>query len=66
LIGPQKTLRWSVPEGARDENGNLIHDDYLLADAHITEVDKLQWYQPSETLIIQGKDQLQEMDSNYG
>jgi hypothetical protein len=43
LPGPGKLLRWGVPEGARAASGELIHDDYLLADALITEIDQLEW-----------------------
>ena len=65
LVGPQKTLRWSVPEGTRNSNGELIHDDILIADALISEVDGLEWIVSTETRIVQGKDPLKEMDTNY-
>ena len=65
LIGPQKTLRWSVPEGTRDANGELIHDDIVVADALITEVDNLPWMISTETKIVQGIDPLKRMDTNY-
>jgi hypothetical protein len=65
LIGPQKTLRWSVPEGTRNSNGELIHDDIIVADALISEVDNLEWIVSTETRIVQGKDPLEEMDSNF-
>ncbi len=65
MIGPQKTLRWSVPEGTRNSNGELIHDDIIVADALISEVDDLEWMVSTETKIVQGKDPLEEMDSNF-
>jgi hypothetical protein len=43
MPGPGKLLRWGVPEGQRAASGDLIHDDYLLADALITEIDQLEW-----------------------
>ncbi len=32
LTGPRKTMRWGVPDGSRDENGGLLHDDFVLAE----------------------------------
>ncbi|HBG73843.1 MAG: hypothetical protein A2X27_03450 [Chloroflexi bacterium GWD2_49_16] len=52
LPGPGKTLRWGVPEGTRDPEGALIHDDYVLADALVTLLDDLDWSLSSPTLII--------------
>lgn len=52
LPGPGKTLRWGVPEGTRDPEGSLIHDDYVLADALVTQLDTLDWSLHSPTLII--------------
>jgi hypothetical protein len=43
LIGPTKTMRWGVPEGARGPTGELIHDDYLLADALVAILDRMAW-----------------------
>ena len=43
LPGPLRTMRWGVPEGTRDEDGNLIHDDIVLADALLAEADALPW-----------------------
>lgn len=65
LIGPNKTMRWSVPDGTRDNNGRLIHDDFILADALIAELDKLEWYIQSETQIIEQPDVLEEMNSAF-
>jgi hypothetical protein len=65
LVGPLKTLRWSVPEGQRNSSGELIHDDIIVADALISEVDGLEWIVSTETKIVQGKDPLQEMDGNF-
>jgi hypothetical protein len=61
LTGPQKLMRWGVPEGRRDEDGAFIHDDLVMADALLTEVDGLDWSLRSKTLIIEPKDPLQEM-----
>jgi hypothetical protein len=61
LPGPQKLMRWGVPEGTRDDDGSLIHDDILLADALLAETDALPWISHSPTLIIRPKDPLDEM-----
>jgi hypothetical protein len=61
LVGPQKLMRWGVPEGTRDENGELIHDDLLMADALLAEADQLEWRLHSPTRIVRPKDPLEEM-----
>ncbi len=65
LVGPQKLMRWGVPEGTRDEDGGLIHDDIVMADALLAQVDALDWSLPGKTSIIQPKDPLEEM-SHFG
>ena len=65
LIGPAKTMRWGVKDGTRNLAGQLIHDDHITADAETAELDKLEWYVPSETAIIEQEDVLQEMNSAY-
>jgi hypothetical protein len=54
-------MRWGVPEGSRDENGERIHDDIPLADSLVVELDRLQWTFHTETLIIPARDPLDEM-----
>lgn len=61
LIGPAKTMRWSVPDGTRDADGLLIHDDHVVTDAMTAILDKLQWMVTSPTLIVRTKDVLEEM-----
>ncbi len=61
LPGPQKTMRWGVPDGTRDENGELIHDDIILADSLVAELDALDWTFHSETLIVRAVDPLEDM-----
>jgi len=66
LPGAGKTLRWGVPEGARNAAGELIHDDYLLADALVAELDRLQWYTPTETAVIEAPDPLEQFQRLAG
>ena len=58
LPGPMKILRWGVPEGRRSPEGELIHDDMLLADALVAELDKLKWYARTEIFVSEGFDPL--------
>jgi hypothetical protein len=58
LPGPGKNLRWGVPEGARGPDGQLIHDDFLLADSLVGILDSLEWYSPNDLVIIPGFDPL--------
>jgi hypothetical protein len=72
LTGPQKTMRWGVPDGTRGADGTLIHDDIIMADALITEVDALPgaWQVHSPALMVHAKDPLPEMsrfrDESWG
>lgn len=61
LPGPAKTLRWGVPDGTRGPDGELVHDDFVVADSLVAKLDELEWQVHSETLVIQGRDPLEEM-----
>jgi hypothetical protein len=65
LIGPAKTMRWGVKDGTRNSAGQLIHDDHITADAMTAELDKLEWYVPAETTIIEQADVLEEMSNAF-
>ena len=74
LPGPSKTLRWGVPDGTRNPDGLLIHDDFVLADSLVTQLDLLDWYSHSPTLIVDlnlmdprrlDTDLLRHIDRNY-
>jgi hypothetical protein len=62
MPGPGKLLRWGVPEGTRaspgsstgSASGDLIHDDYLLADALIAVLDQLEWAAATDPFISEG------------
>jgi hypothetical protein len=62
LPGPGKILRWGVPEGARGPDGQLIHDDFLLADSLVGILDTLQWVISTAPVIIPGVDPLERID----
>lgn len=65
LPGPGKTLRWGVPEGARGVDGELIHDDTLLADALVAELDRLDWSINTDAQTVEGTDPLLSMERNF-
>lgn len=66
LIGPAKTMRWSVPDGTRDPaTGLLIHDDIIITDSLTAVLDKLSWQVGSATLMTEAPDPLEKMDGNY-
>jgi len=64
LPGPLKTLRWGVPDGTRGPDGELIHDDYLLADALVAKLDVLEWSISLPAVFTTPRDPLLDMD-NY-
>jgi len=65
LIGPNKTMRWGVPDGTRDSNGLLIHDDTITADALTAELDKLRWHARTSAEIVEAQDPLIEMSRSF-
>lgn len=66
LIGPQKTMRWGVKDGTRSAaTGELIHDDFILADALVAELDRLDWFVHADTAIIEMEDVLESMNNAY-
>ena len=42
LTGPEHRMRWGVKDGTR-VSGELVHDDYVLADSLVTQLDDLDW-----------------------
>ncbi len=65
LPGPRKIMRWGVPDGRRDENGLLIHDDIPVTDSLTAILDKLDWSISTAPLTVPRKDPLDEMDTSY-
>ena len=66
LPGPAKTLRWGVKDGTRDPNsGELIHDDYVLADALTAMLDKLDWSIEEPSTILHRQTLQSEIDGEY-
>ncbi len=66
LIGPQKTMRWGVKDGTRNKaTGELIFDDFILADALTAMFDKFEWVVGSPTLMTDAVDVIEEMGANF-
>jgi hypothetical protein len=63
LTGPNRTMRWGVPDGTRDELGDLIHDDELISSSLCAILDEQEWAVSDVPLIVQKSDPLVEMDS---
>jgi hypothetical protein len=52
LPGPAKTMRWGVKDGTRGPDGQLVHDDFILADSLTAKLDELEWYFHFEPFMI--------------
>jgi hypothetical protein len=45
--GPERRMKWGVPDGLRDaETGDLLHDDLLLSAALVARLDEQEWSAP--------------------
>jgi hypothetical protein len=62
LPGPSKSLRWGVPDGARGPDGQLIHDDILLADSLVSALDSLEWVVQNDLVVVEGFDPLSQVE----
>lgn len=62
--GPERKMRWGVPDGTRDtSSGKLVHDDWLISAALCAVLDKQEWRIESAPLIIQAIDPLEDMET---
>jgi len=61
LPGPSKTIRWGVPDGARDPaTGELVHDDLLISSALLALLEG-ETFGSAESAVLQPYDPLSEM-----
>ncbi len=66
LPGPQKRVKWGVPDGMHDPaTGELVHDDILISAAMCAVLDKQEWRVSYPTFIIQAPDPLDELDKGF-
>ena len=62
MQGPDKKIKWSVPETARDLNtGELIHDDIVLSAALLSLLDQQSWSVSSPAAVLKAADPLDDM-----
>ncbi len=55
LEGPQKRVRWGVPDGTRDAaTGQLVHDDLLISAAMCAVLDEEDWSISAPTFYYPG------------
>ena len=64
-VGPERFIRWRVPEGTRDPQGELVHDDLVLSAAMVAVLDEQAWHVGYEPLVIQAVDPLLVIDGGY-
>ena len=66
LPGPQKRVKWGVPDGTRNPaTGELVHDDQLISSALVAVLDKQDWSYSFAPYVIQAADPLAEMDRGF-
>lgn len=64
--GPEKRMRWSVPDGTRDPaSGEEVHDDLLLSAALSAVLDTQPWGAVGPALVVEGRDPLEDLDSGF-
>ncbi len=60
--GPDKKIKWAVPEGARDmASGELIHDDLVLSAALLAVLDDQNWSVTGPAAVVKAADPLDDM-----
>jgi hypothetical protein len=65
IPGPERKLRWGVPDGTRDISGELVHDDYVISAALASVLDQQNWITSGEPAIIHAVDPLQELSRGF-
>ena len=64
--GPEKRVRWGVPDGRRDtHSGQLVHDDRLISAAMCAVLDSQEWSHPGGGFVVEAQDPLDEMDRGF-
>ena len=59
LPGPQKRVKWGVPDGTRNPaTGALVHDDQLISAALVSVLDNQDWAFSAPTFVINAPDPL--------
>ena len=62
LSGPDKKIRWAVPDGARDPaTGETLHDDLVIAAALLSTLDQQTWSISGPAVVVPARDPLDDM-----
>ena len=61
IFSPARSIHWGVPDGTRDENGDLVHDDLLISAALASVLDGQVWG-TAQSELISPVDPLAEME----
>jgi hypothetical protein len=62
LPGPDKKIKWSVPDGTRDPaTGDLIHDDLIISAALLSVLDQQSWSVTGPAAVVKARDPLDDM-----
>ena len=56
--GEGQALRWGVPEGVKDSQGQPLHDDLLMAAALCVALDGIEWRGPGGAGVVRAEDPL--------
>ena len=63
LPGPSRTIRWGVPDGARQPiSGEVLHDDLLFSASLSTQLDEQDWKVAGQPALVRRPDPLKELD----
>jgi hypothetical protein len=64
--GPDRRIRWGVPDGTRDfGTGELVHDDLVLSAALCAVLDEQEWKAAGAALVVARADPMAEMDRGF-
>jgi hypothetical protein len=60
-VGTNESLRWSVPDGTRDErSGDLVHDDWVMSAALVGVLDDMPVAGSGASIVVRARDVLDE------
>ena len=68
VLGPGNLIKFAVPDGTRNEQGEYVHDDLIMSAAMSAVIEEKiagNWIAPAETLVVQAADPLEEMGNGW-
>lgn len=66
--GPGNLIRYAVPDGTRNEQGDYVHDDLIMSAAMSAAIEEKigsDWIAPADALIVEAADPLKEMRKKW-